>query len=64
MMVRRVLVCILGPETVELWRAGTRAKHRARIAKARLREVQELVEEQKAKIAALEAIHRRLGAGR
>ncbi|MDA8263997.1 MAG: hypothetical protein M0T79_01350 [Actinomycetota bacterium] len=58
MMVERVLARIFGPETVELWRAGTRAKHRARIAKARAKELDELVEEQLAKVAAFESAHR------
>ena len=57
-MVDRVPARIFRPETVELWQAGTTAKHRARIAKARAKELDELVEEQLAKVAAFESAHR------
>jgi len=45
------------------WRAGTSAKHRARILSAHARELDELTAELRAKAAAFDAIRHRLEAG-
>ena len=45
------------------WRAGTSAKHRARILSAYARELDELTAELRAEAAAFDAIRRRLEAG-
>ena len=54
------VVCITMPSRASTWRAdwqvGTTAKHRARIARARAKEIKELVEEERARAAACEAI--------
>ena len=62
------VVCMTMPSRASTWRtdwqAGTTAKHRARIARARAKEIEELVEEERARAAAFEAIAHRLEGGR